>query len=549
MDLLKNPFYILNASTRDSRRRIMELADERSLILESSECMKAGSSLTNPMKRLSAEVAWLPGIGPKRIEEILVHLESSPSDLLGIENLPSIARANLLATGLNYLTEYNAADVSEWILQISWAFEVLNSEDLIVVINEDRFIAEFPEVTEVSVIADLLKERQQYYRKAIKSALDKLYPKDLVKAVTIAVESATDNGEKHGPILIDDLVDAYEVEAQAFLDKEEENIKSLIDAVWSAVDEELDDATLAPMVNQLIQVVKNWDVIAQPIQVSTKSRGLDHVASHRVGGLVRNLALHMYNEHSKLEFTQQLTNMLHEVFVEVGKLAVQTSEDASVLDEIAERKKLSELLDPISDLCKKSIEASQKRPDLAFREANNVINSAPQLLASLSASNPSAEIYSQGKDEVALTLLCCAIEFGNKTENWKRCLNILDQALEYACSEEVKSKITVNHKTVMQNFRLFGDLEPISSAPSLYTFNGIGTMMYGSTDHEPESNSYVSTYYFVILGIPIFPISRYRVIPTANGYRFLGKAPLRTFDKWHTAISLGLIALIVISFQ
>ena len=51
----------------------------------------------------------------------------------------------------------------------------------------------------------------------------------------------------------------------------------------------------------------------------------------------------------------------------------------------------------------------------------------------------------------------------------------------------------------------------------------------------------------VVLGlvffIPIFPIARYRVIPTGGGYRFLGKGPLRTFDKWHIAISLGLIAL------
>ena len=53
----------------------------------------------------------------------------------------------------------------------------------------------------------------------------------------------------------------------------------------------------------------------------------------------------------------------------------------------------------------------------------------------------------------------------------------------------------------------------------------------------------MATYYFVFFFIPIFPIARYRVIPTGGGYRFLGKGPLRTFDKWHIAISLGLIAL------
>ena len=98
MDLLQNPFHILNASPRDNRRRIMELADERSLLLDSSECMEARSDLTNPRKRLSAEVAWLPGIGPKRVGEVLSLLESSPTDLLAVDKLSSIARANLLAS-------------------------------------------------------------------------------------------------------------------------------------------------------------------------------------------------------------------------------------------------------------------------------------------------------------------------------------------------------------------------------------------------------------------------------------------------------------------
>ncbi|MBE4228712.1 hypothetical protein HJ082_05970 [Vibrio parahaemolyticus] len=336
MDLLQNPFHILNASPRDNRRRIMELADERSLLLDSSECMEARSELTNPRKRLSAEVAWLPGIGPKRVGEVLSLLESSPADLLAVDNLSSIARANLLAAGLARLSDHNADDVAEWILEISWAFEDLDADELSVIINEERVVSGFPEVWDLSAVEAEIQERRRHYRQVIKSALDNLSPKELVEAVTVAVESATDDGEEHGPILIADLVDSYEVEAQGFLDKEEGNIKALVEKLRAAVDAERSDSTLAPMVNQLIQVVKNWDTVAQPIQVSTKSRGLDHDASHRVAGLVRGLAIHMFNEHGKLDFSQQLTNMLQEVFAEVGEVAERTAEDADALAEIAE---------------------------------------------------------------------------------------------------------------------------------------------------------------------------------------------------------------------
>jgi hypothetical protein len=338
MDLFQNPFHILAATTRENRRRIMELSDERSLLLDSSECMQARSDLTNPRKRLSAEIAWLPGIGPKRVGEVLSLLESSPSDLLGMDKLASIAQANLLAAGLSRLPDYRSDDVAEWTLEIAWAFEDIDTEELCAIINEERIVSGFPEVTDLSAVEAEIQERRRHYRQVIKSALDHLSAKELVEAVTVAVESATDDGEKHGPILIADLVDSYEVEAQAFLEKEEGNIKALVEKLRSAVDAERPDSTLAPMINQLIQVVKNWDTVAQPIQVSTKSRGLDHDASHRVAGLVRGLVIHMFNEHGKLDFSQQLTKMLQEVFAEVGEVVERTAEDAIALDEIAEQR-------------------------------------------------------------------------------------------------------------------------------------------------------------------------------------------------------------------
>ena len=338
MDLLQNPFHILNASSRDNRRRIMELADERSLMLDSSECMEARSKLINPRKRLSAEVAWLPGIGPKRVEEVLSLLESSPADLFTVDNLSSIARANLLAAGLARLPAHNADEVAEWILEISRAFDDLDADVLSVLINEERVVSGFPEVSDISAVEAEIQERRRHYRQVIKSALDNLSPKELVKAITIAVDSAIDGSNAHDPIMIDDLVDSYEVEAQGFLDKEEGNIKTLVEKLRAAVDAERPDSTLAPMVDQLIKVVKNWGTVAQPIQVSTKIRGLDHNASYRVAGLVRGLAIHMFNEHGKLDFSQQLTTMLQEVFAEVSKVAERTAEDADALDAIAEQR-------------------------------------------------------------------------------------------------------------------------------------------------------------------------------------------------------------------
>jgi rubrerythrin len=303
---------------------------------------------------------------------VLSLLESSPADLLAVDNLSSIARASLLAAGLARLPDHNADDVAEWILEISWAFEDLDPDDLSVIINEERIVSGFPEVSDLSAVEAEIQERRRHYRQVIKSALDNLSSKELVEAVTVAVESATDDGEEHGPILIADLVDSYEVEAQGFLEKEEENIRSLVEKIRNSLElkkcpkcghvqsnpeecencqiyfhkyiklnggnTKIDDSVLVPLVGHLIQVVKNWDTVAQPIQVSTKSRGLNHDASHRVAGLVRGLAIHMFNKHDKLDFSQQLTNMLQEVFAEIGEVAERSAEDADALGEITEQR-------------------------------------------------------------------------------------------------------------------------------------------------------------------------------------------------------------------
>ena len=216
MDLLQNPFHILTASPRDNRMRILELAEERSLLQDSSECTSARSELTTPRKRLSAEIAWLPGVGPKKAGEVLSLLTSSPTVVLAIENLPATARANLLAAGLIRLPDGNAADVATWILEIARAFEHIKFTELCASINEERVAAGFPEVSDTSTIEAEIQVRRAHYRNTIKSALDNLPPKELVKTVTNVIDIATHNGLEHGPTLIDDLVDLYEVDQPRF---------------------------------------------------------------------------------------------------------------------------------------------------------------------------------------------------------------------------------------------------------------------------------------------------------------------------------------------
>lgn len=98
-----------------------------------------------------------------------------------------------------------------------------------------------------------------------------------------------------------------------------------------------------------------------------------------------------------------------------------------------------------------------------------------------------------------------------------------------------------------RQYQVFGSLKPISSAPTLRTINGIGLTVYGQHDFDPETRSYVTVHYFVLVFVPIFPIARYRVIAVDDGrYQFLGKLPLRAFDRWHIGVALMILVVLLL---
>ncbi len=390
MDLLQNSFYILNATQRDNRHRIMELAEKQSLLSDTNKCMEARSELTNPRKRISAEVAWLPGVPPERVYDILLLLESSvgnrrgcdaitpiaPIDsfatalvrvpyakksiiadevletlklskgdfrevgeFLGIHTLTPIARSNLLAARMLRLPDYTSNVIAEWILAIVQTFENINPPEVQAILNVEREASNFPEITEHSDITSEIQNRKRYYQQVIKFSLENIHSaKERAKTVMIVIESAADGAANHWPILIEDTIDSYEHGAETFLEIEEKNIETQDKKIRIAADEETSDGILTTMMDELLQTVKDWNVIAQPIQLKKKRQGLRHDASHHVADRVRQLAIFLFNEYDKLNFSQKILNVLQEAFTEIPAIAERITADLETLNRIAERR-------------------------------------------------------------------------------------------------------------------------------------------------------------------------------------------------------------------
>jgi len=340
-DLHLNPFWTLGATTRDDRRRIVALAEEKSLKLDHDLCQKARADLTNPRVRLTVEMSWLPGVSPKKAFQLANQIISDPMSVRAESGLPSLAHANLLVASFTAVDgEDDPEHISEYIQEIANLADELSIDEIMRDINEDRAVAGFPEIKAEDQIEQELKERKRYYRDTIKNTLNRLPPKKLVQAMTMTVESVTDDGEYHAPELIDDLVDSYEVETQAFLQREAENVQKLVQVTRDSA--KSGEVAVKPLIDKLESVVRNWDLVAQPIQVSAKARGIEHEGSQELAYSIRSLAIDLFNEHNLIAQSQRITRLLQEVFAELPEVMERVEKDADDLDEIFENRKQSE---------------------------------------------------------------------------------------------------------------------------------------------------------------------------------------------------------------
>lgn len=336
--LHQSAFAVLGVTTRDNRKRIVELAEEKSLELDHDVCQKARSDLTNPRTRLSAEIAWLPGVSPRKATQLIENLLNDPMAIRGESGLPTLAHLNLLAAAFEAVDgKHEADDLAEFIMEAAYLAEELTPEEVLRDINEDRAVSGFPEARALDQIEAELTERKRYYRGAIKDALDRLPPVTLIQVMTETVDGVTSGGEDHAPGLIDDLVDSYEVETHGILQKEAENVHKLIKAARDHAGS--GEAAVKPYVDKLDAVARNWDKIAQPIQLSSKARGIDHEASRDLAYEIRGLAIDLFNKHDMLAHSKRLTGLIQELFSEVPEIADRVEEDADALADIFQQRK------------------------------------------------------------------------------------------------------------------------------------------------------------------------------------------------------------------
>lgn len=333
--LHQNPFWVLWVSTRDTNQRIVESADEKALVLDPDDCERARATLTNPRKRLTAEMSWLPGVSPTRAWQVATALKGGFVDNMLAVGLPPLARSNALSSAMELQSDdVSPVELSELILALSKAADEIETQLIFDQINEDRAVAKLPLVKDVAAIEEEMVGCWRAYRNAVRGLLDRQQTSVVVAVMNSVADRATNNGTRLAARLIEEVVDSYEVEAQSFVDAAMMNLRRLIDkAKTPGSDERAIRATLV----SVWKLTDNWNLVLKPVQLISKARGIDHLQSKEFAVTIRGLGLYLNNELAMPGVAKDLALTLKSKFPTLAEFSERLGEDLTTLDEVIEQ--------------------------------------------------------------------------------------------------------------------------------------------------------------------------------------------------------------------
>lgn len=334
MTIKENPFYVLGATPRDNRQKIQELVDEKSLELDPSVCSEARAVLTNPRRRLTAEISWFPGVSIRNINKILNDLDNGEFDPDSLEKLSPLARFNALVAYLTSDAKLSMKDTESVIFTLAQIHDTIKSDSILTIINEDRSVSGFPEITDLSSVQDELSELKNQSIHSLQSFLLKLNFDRLNKIMLHLMDKAVKSNTPF--MLLDDIIDnVYSLAVQKNLDGIKANIANHIKTIQDAATKSNTSKTkLKSLVDEFLVELENFDNIMQPIQLSTQKRGLEHDITIDVAQDVRELGMFLAQK-DHLDLAEILTEKIKELFVEVGSVEQITERDLQAIRKIS----------------------------------------------------------------------------------------------------------------------------------------------------------------------------------------------------------------------
>lgn len=309
MEIKGNAFDVLGVTPEDDIASINEAADEKSWNDEPNETMyeAARETLTNPRKRLQAEVPWF-----------LKNSNSAFSLMNEVQNCRGMDIRFVVQKIVALDGEYKQALQEESLDDIY--------TDIIISRKKAGISADIEQDDIEEALSQLLEEGA---KAAIDTLLRKCSTREAAQIGNVIAKELIQPRigkypKKYGDC-IRFFIDLYNMKVQNELDARSEQIKQDIEAakVYTSV------AQLSP----LFQEIEWFDYLAQPLQLYFEDQGQaeKQSQSNDIAQKLRDLSLFYHNKKSLTRLSIAVTEKAMQVFEENPKMLQQFQEDAEIL--------------------------------------------------------------------------------------------------------------------------------------------------------------------------------------------------------------------------
>ena len=444
--LEQNPFYILEVSPEDKRALIISKAEEKAFFMDGNECEEAQAKLLNPEKRLYAEMDWFFGLTIEKTAA-LHNCINGGTEIVN-DGLQGISCLNALLFNFLQNSYDDYFELGYAILEIDEVYSGIDQNELLHNVNAARQKAGIRTVSE-DELAQAFGSKRNQIRQLISDKIAKLSVEDNVEFATMLAEKCIVDDEFDDGIIISDVIDQYEVRTQRAIEEATESILEFIEETKALPNYSITEGRIA----ELINLVKQWDRLVQPLQLKSMASGTTHESSHNVGREIHEFTVWLHNERDLSGFAITILDAMQPIFAEIGDLAAVFESDKETLSNILKNNREAEQLASEMEALKKQANSVK-----VYATSTNV----NELIAKVKAINKRArridlekELITQLRENICYIARDVAITLHNDKQQTAHALTIAKALVtEFSDIPSLKAKLNQDVMTLGQQIVL-----------------------------------------------------------------------------------------------
>lgn len=452
MKITQTAFYLLGVNIHNSRSEIRALSETASFIKDEEACRNAERNLLQPNKRVEQEIAWLPGTPPDVATELVKkaltgyftrRYKESQSEFV----IPPLAASNLLCESIpNMLCVQagliDAAQIKGIVRTAAEIDEEIDTADVLSLINEDRRISSFGEVTVLSLLDENIENQRKELRTTISNVLQNLDSDTETTVLAELVDEITEKGTKQNLSLLDEVIAEYEMRKQDIHQQLEKRIKFEVAAIRNELSKNdgRDDSVINDSLEGIKQSLNLWQKSIHPILVSYKSKGIAHKTAESIIADIRSLCIYAYEDCDVPDVFKALGESLAFAVDTVPKFSDLVKSDLeylrhhfSAIQQVKKVKELCQRFEKVPDSCN---EIKRK-----FRELQNILQSEFS----------TETIESAAGDWICLLYIKYGAALANHHNDVKGAAKIFKEANSIAKSDRIAELLNQNKRTIKAN--------------------------------------------------------------------------------------------------